>query len=414
MPNRRIRLCQLTPSLWSGGTEERIARITQGLHRSEFDLSWLGFGPAREALTERAGPDVEILPVARHADEGIEPSLIPRLARTLKRLKPDILHVHNWSTSLYGIAAARLAGVPAVIFGLGGQNSPEEAPPQRRAVMRALSPHVDVFTAVCEFLGQQFEADWGAPREKIRVLKTGIDLSVVDAAPEPAVVRASLGLPEDAVVCGAISVFRPVKCLPDMIDAVAAAAADDPRIHLLLIGNPLGVSNESLLAQAHQAGLGSRFHLHGRVEHPADWLPAFDVFMNTSSFEGASNAIIEAMAARIPVIATRVGGTPELIDDGEDGLLADMNDVPALTAAVRRLAADPELRRRIGAAARTRVERDHTYAAMTQAYVELYRQMAALARSQHHRASRDLWTSAQLLAAVGQAGVWSRVRARGL
>lgn len=386
--DRRIRICQLTPCLWSGGTEERIARVLASLDRKEFDMTWMGFGPVREALVEKAGARVQVVPIPRNVVGGVEMSLILRMASLLLRHRPDVMHVHNWSTSLYGIAAARLAGVPAVLYGLGGQDSTEAPSDRRRAMMRALAPHVDTFTAVCGYLGDQIATHWNASPDKIEVLQTGIDVGVIDAAPSKAEVRARLGIPEDATVVGAISVFRPVKRIPDLIDAVGRVARTQPNVYLLLVGNPLGVSPDDLRAQADATGLQGRFDLLGRVERPAWTLPAFDVFVNCSAFEGTSNAIIEAMAARIPVVATAVGGTPELVEDGVHGLLVPPQDVPALAGAIERLLSDPALAQRFGEAGRAKVEARHTHAAMIAAYQDLYRRAAQRGHADHSALER--------------------------
>src|SRR5690242_3111817 len=111
---RRLRVCQFTPSFSGGGAEERIARVLAGMDREEFDPAWIGFGEVQHGLIERAGLGIEFVPIERHPTRGIELGLIARIAVALRRLQPDVLHTHNWSTSLYGIAAARLAGVPRV------------------------------------------------------------------------------------------------------------------------------------------------------------------------------------------------------------------------------------------------------------------------------------------------------------
>jgi glycosyltransferase involved in cell wall biosynthesis len=396
----KIRLCQFTPCLWSGGTEERIARILGALDRDEFDLTWMGFGPVREALIDRAGPGITVLPIARDVASGIEPRLIASLARQLAGLAPDVMHIHNWSTSLYGIAAARLAGVPTIVYGLGGQDSTASPPRRRVAAMRTLAPHVDRFTAVCEYLGREVGLHWDVPAERISVLRTGIDLTDIDAAPAKAAVRAELGLPPNAKVVGAISVFRPVKRIPDLIDAAGLLAESHPDLHVLLVGNSVGVSTEELRTQAADRGLAGRFHLLGRVERPAWTLPAFDVFVNCSLFEGASNAIIEAMAARIPIVATGVGGTPELIEDGREGLLVGPADVPGLARALDRLLVDPALRTRLGDAGRARVERDHTHEAMNRSYLEFYRDCAR--RGGPRGLGRAARTARDVMASLGR------------
>ena len=377
----RVRICQLTPCLWSGGTEERIARVTRAMNRQEFEVAWMGFGPVREALVERAGPGLEVYPIARNPAGGIEPSVVARIAGFLARFRPDVLHVHNWSTSLYGIAAARLAQVPRVLFGMGGREVNQGAGERRQRAMRVLAPHVDRFTAVCDFLGRDLQRDFDVPAERVSVLKTGVDVGRIDDARGGADARRWLDIPQDALVVGAISVFRPVKRIPDLIDAVGAIARTRPDIHLLLVGNPVRMTVEEIRQRARTAGLGDRIHLPGRLEDPPSVLKAFDIFVNCSVFEGSSNAIIEAMAARLPVVGTAVGGTPELVIPGETGFLVEPKDVDGLSNAISTLAEDRDLRSRMGQAGRDRTLELHTEEKMIETYLDLYRREASTGRA---------------------------------
>lgn len=350
------------------------------MDRSEFEITWLGFGPVREALIERAGPEIRVVPLSRNPASGIEPSLIPRISGVLWKIQPDVMHIHNWSTSLYGITAARLAGVPHVLYESAGRESPEGPGPRRLGLMHALAPHVTRFTTVCHFLARELEQHWGVPGELVRVMPTGVDLDrIARLAADRKRARSKLGIPEDAVVVGSLSVLRPVKRITDLIDAVALLAPSRPKLRLLVAGNPLYMSAEELRERAEAQGLAGRFYLPGRVEDPAAILGAFDVFVNCSIFEGASNAIIEAMAAALPVVGTRVGGTPELIDDGINGLIVESKDVAALSRALGRLVDDASLRARLGANGRKRAERRHSEELMVREYLELYRELAASA-----------------------------------
>lgn len=402
MVERRIRLCQLTPCLWSGGTEERIARVLASLDRRRFEPSWLGFGPLRESLAEKAGLPLRVVPIARNPAGGIEWSVVLRIARALRRLRPEILHVHNWSTGLYGIAAARLAGVPRILYGSGGREVPEGAGERRRRAMRALAPHIDRFTTVCQFLGDELAVDFDVPPDRVRVLRTGVDVG--RALPPRAEVRRSLGIPDDALVVGAISVFRPVKRIPDLIEAAGRLSARFPQLHVLLVGNPVRMTVEGLRAQARSVGLQDRLHLPGRIEDPGGTLPAFDVFVSCSSFEGSSNAIIEALAAGVPVVGTRVGGTPELVRDGERGRLVEPGDVPGLAAAIGALLEAPALRTELGVNGRAFATAEHSHASMARAYATLYAEEAERARVTGPVARLSSATLAALRSAVALGG----------
>jgi glycosyltransferase involved in cell wall biosynthesis len=369
----QLRVCQFTPSLSSGGVEERIARVMASLDRREFELSWIGFGGIQHRVTDRAGSGVRVEPIARDPSRGIETHRVLEIARVLKRLSPHILHTHNWSTSIYGISAARLAGVPAVIYGEGGRDLPDGPSPKRRALMRALAPHVDRFTAVCGLLGRELASDWRVPIDRVAVIPSGVDLSRIDSAGLPrAAARKRLGVPEDALVIGSIAGrFRSVKRLSNLVDAAGMIARERSNLHLVLVGDPIG-SGRELMERANRCGLGSRIHLTGHLEGPSSVLSGLDVSVNCSIFEGTSNAVLESMAARLAVVATRVGGTPELIEDGASGLLVPPEDVSALAGALARACDSAELRDRLGAEARRVVEARHTQLRMVEHHRRLY------------------------------------------
>lgn len=392
-PARRVRVCQFTPSFSGGGAEERIARVLASMDREQFDLAWIAFGDVQHGLIERAGLGIEWMPIERDPARGVEPHLIFRTAMALARFRPDVLHVHNWSTSLYGIAAARLVGVPLVIYGDGGRDVPEGPSRRRRALMRALAPHVDSFTAVCDFLGRELAEHWRVEPSRVHVIPNGVDLARVDAALSKQEARKFLRLPNDALVIGTIAGrFRAVKRLPNLIDAIGRIAAERPRLHLALVGDPLE-HEADLRAQAKALGLEGRVHLPGHVAGVHAVLKAFDVIVNCSIFEGASNAVLEAMGSALPVVATAVGGTPEMIEHGVNGLLVPADDVDRLARAIAQLADDERMRERCGQAARRRIEARHTHEQMLEKYVDLYRDAADLRARKPWRRIGDLGAS---------------------
>jgi len=374
----KIRLCVITQDLASGGIETRMARLLSALPRSDFELSWLSFHRGNPHLLELAGSAVEVEILPRHRTRrGVDARLLLRVAESLRRLRPDIVHVHNWSTSIYGILGARLAGVRRVIFESGGREQPEGATRRQRLLMSALAPHVDQLCSVCDLLSREMDGEWGVPAGSTRTMPTGIDLDRFERG-DRRDARRALGLPQDAIVVGTVAMSRPIKRLDDLVAAAIPLMRADPRVHLLIIGSAEdGTISPSLRDAVARAGLADRTHLLGRLESTAQHLAAFDVFVNCSAFEGLSNAIIEAMASSLAIVATRVGGTPELITDGEHGLLVPAGAPELLGQAMARLVADDVLRQRLGKRASEQARARHGIAQMAEAYLQLHRELVA-------------------------------------
>jgi glycosyltransferase involved in cell wall biosynthesis len=243
--------------------------------------------------------------------------------------------------------------------------------------MRTIAPYVDHFTTVCRSLAAETARDWGVGGDRVSVIPSGVDISAIDAeAPKRAEARARYGITDpEAIVIGALGWIRPVKRIGDLVEAVGRLS--DKRVHLLLLGGVRYVDPEALRLRAVELGFGDRIHFAGQVDNAAAAIHALDVLVNCSVFEGASNAIIEAMAARLPVVATAVGGSPELVVDGETGILVPPSAPDRLAGALSRLLADPEMRRTMGARGRILAERDRSIEAMVGGHTALYRRIAA-------------------------------------
>jgi len=400
VPHNRIKLCEVTPHLGSGGIETRVSRVLSSLSRDEFDLTWLGFGYVDPALSKLAGRGVKIIQFEKQkaAWTRVDLVLMERMVRAFRTIQPDVVRVHNWSTSVYGIAAARIAGVPHIIYESAGRESPEGPGPVRRAAMRSLAPMVDVFLAVCPFLAKELAAEWNVPPSEVRAMPTGVDLDRFSLRDRPAV-RARFGIPDDAFVVGTIGMFRPVKRVDDIVEAGVRLLARHPKAHLLVIGSDYDLKIPgAMLDVARHAGVSSRVHFPGRILGAENCISAFDVFVNASSFEGASNAIIEAMATGVPVIATDVGGNPDVVIDGKTGHLVRVASPDQIHAAMERLITDRAHAAALGAASQQTARARHTIEGMTSAYLQIFRSLAEdRTRGLRHTAAKVLARRARRL-----------------
>jgi len=186
-------------------------------------------------------------------------------------------------------------------------------------------------------------------------------------------VRASLGIAADAIVFGCVASLTPVKRHADLIDAFAQLHQELPDAALLLVGD--GPLRGEIEAQVERLGLQGAVHLVGDRSNVEALLPALDVAVLASSTEGMSNAILEAMACGLPVIATAVGGNLHLVRDNDSGRLVPPREPPALAAAMRELAGAPAVRASMGRSARERIEREFSLDGMARAFDCLYRRL---------------------------------------
>ncbi|MEA3308129.1 MAG: glycosyltransferase, partial [Chloroflexota bacterium] len=211
----------------------------------------------------------------------------------------------------------------------------------------------------------------GIPRHKIVVIPNGIDAQAFEHLPAKPQARARLGLPLNSTLVGTVARLNPVKRLDVLLQATALM--ND--VHVVIVG--AGPEWERLKTLRKQLGLADRVHLAGQQSNVPEWLAALDLFALTSDWEGMSNALLEAMAAGLPVVATAVGGTPEVVVDGETGFLVPPRDPNALAQAIIRLLRDPDLRHQMGEAGRARVAAHFSVEQMVRKTEALYEKLLA-------------------------------------
>jgi hypothetical protein len=267
----------------------------------------------------------------------------------------------------WGLAAAVAARVPAVLgtVQVGGYK-----PPDRSAYwqLRALARGVDRYLAVSRDIVRELVDVLGWPEEKVEVSYNAVDVARVEVTAPPGL-REQLGGSES----------RPLVLTPARLDAqkghrvLFEAVAQVPDAVFVLVGE--GPEREPLEALAAQLGIEERVRFLGRREDVPQLLAVCDVFALPSLYEGSSLAVLEAMAARKPIVSSAIGGTDELIEDGESGLLVPPGDAAALAAALRRLLGDPQLCESLAGRARERVEHDLTRERMAARVTGVYREL---------------------------------------
>lgn len=350
----------------AAGMENGIINICNGLPRETYRSSICAL--AKEGNAEsRIEPHVNLFHVPRLC--GNDPSLPLRLARLCRRAKVDIVHTHLWGTLIEGALAARLARVPFIVHGEHGQLATK-----RRQILlqRYVWPRVDRVLAVSSALADRMSKVIGFDRQRIKVIPNGVDTTVFrPCAASREENRRQFRLPPQGVVLGMLARLVPFKDHASAIQCLSILLSKGRDVHLAIAGD--GPLRQSLQRLAQDCGVAERVHFVGHISDRVSFLGAIDVFLSTSAYnEGMSNSILEAMSSGLPVVATNVAASSELLDNGRIGRLVPPKDIPSLAAAVDSLVARPEERARLGHAARMRVVNGYTIQSMIGAYAALY------------------------------------------
>lgn len=323
-------------------------------------------------LAQRLPPGVAVYPL--HKRPGQDFPAYFRLWQLLRRLRPAIVHSRTVGT-LDAQLYAWLARVPVRLHGEEGvQTDPDLTSPRDRWLRRAMAPLITRYTVVARSLYDHLHRDIGIAPARLTLIPNGVDIRRFHPAPRQPIGPPGFSTPETLIV-GAVGRMHPVKDHFTLLDAFARLA--HPAARLAIIGD--GPLLEPTRRRAHQLNLSSRVWIPGARDDIHQLLGGFDVFVLPSLGEGMSITLLEAMATGLAIVATAVGGTPEVIDDGVDGTLTPRADAAALARALERYLHSPPLRAAHGAAARAKAVARFSLDAMVAAYHDVYsRSLASL------------------------------------
>jgi glycosyltransferase involved in cell wall biosynthesis len=303
----------------------------------------------------------------------LDPGVFPKLATLIADRKIDLVHAHEYKTDLLAWLLARRTGVVplATAHGWTGQSPREKYLyyPMDKWILSRLPRVVAVSSDIRdEIIG------YGAKPDRVTVILNSIEPAAFRRLPERREpVRAALGIATDEIIVGTVGRVERQKRFDLLIDAMAPIFVRHPKVRLVVVG--AGSLLESVKAQAATLGVADRCIFTGHRGDIADLHHAFDLFVQSSEYEGTPNAVIEAMAMETPLVATDVGGTSELAFDNLHGLLVPGRDVPALEGAIERALNDPVGCRTRALAARQRIESDLSFAARTRRLEDIYTEM---------------------------------------
>jgi len=272
------------------------------------------------------------------------------LARLHRSVRPDVVHWHAARAHALGAIASILAPGPARILSRRVDFLVRRSPGSR--LLYALP--IDAIAAISDGVRIALTQS-GVDPARIVVIPSGIDLAPFEAPFDRVATRARLGIADDEVLAIQVAALAPHKSQSTLLRAVALLRSRHPRLRVWIAGEgPL----RSALEREHAAlGLGESVRFLGFRDDVTDLLRAADLFVISSYLEGLGTSILDAMAAGLPVVGTRVGGIPEAVEEGATGLLVPPRDPQALGEALSAMAGSPDLRRRLGEAGRQRVRR---------------------------------------------------------
>lgn len=388
---RPVRVLRVIARLNVGGPSLHVTYLARGLAERAYETTLVAgeVGRGEESMAfvaESAGIDVVRLP-------GLSPALSPfrdavavwRLARLVRKVRPDVVHTHTAKAGAVGRLGALLSGRRPVVvhtfhghvlrgyFGAGGTLL-------FRAIETILARVSDRLIAVSPEVRDELVRLRVAPESRFSVIRLGIELDErVRFDGDPADVRRRLGIPAGKFVVGWFGRMTAVKRTDDLLTMLAGTRERGIDAMLVLIGD--GDDRRRLEQRAHDLGIAKSCLFLGYQESVAEWFAICDAVILTSANEGTPVTLIEALAAGRPVVATRVGGVPDVVDDGETGFLVRPADTHAMAERLEILARDPELRARMGELGRERVLRRYSVARLLDDVDALYRELLGVASS---------------------------------
>jgi glycosyltransferase involved in cell wall biosynthesis len=335
-----------------GGSERHLLTLLPALRERGVDVRFLGLDdPSREP-----DPFYEHLSVPYErvsAPRDVDPGLAFRVVQSVRRVRPELVHTHLVHADVYGALAARK------LVSTKHNDDPFRAG-AFRFVERALAAHASRIVVITDALARFQVERVGIPRRKLVTIHYGLD-----ALPEPWGANPADEIPDDAVVVLAVCRLERQKGVDLAVEGIARLREREPRVHLVVLGE--GAERGRLEELARELGVSA--YLPGRVPDVAAWLKRASVLVHPVRWEGFGLAVLEAMLAGLPVVASRVSSLPELVADGETGVLVPPDDPEALAAGLARALDEGEA---LGTAGLRRAQERFSVARMAEATLDVY------------------------------------------
>lgn len=366
---RPLKLVHLLQGLEIGGLEIMVAHLLEGLDPARFQAQVITYDSLGPLAIQLGMGGIPCSLLKRRP--GVDLRYILLLARQLLRIHPDILHLHNPTALFYGALAGKLARVPCIVYTEHGRDLASSK--RNKYLHRMLWRLVNRIVVVSESSRALLQVE-GIPDSRILTIHNGINAARFLIGEDRWGMRDRLGFDREQPLLGIVARLDAIKNHASLLRAMPCVIQAHPDASLLIIGD--GPLRADLERQAAELGLGGHVRFLGMRDDVPELLVALDVVVLCSLSEGLSLTLLEESAAGSSVVATAVGGNPEIIEDGITGLLVPMGNDAALADAINRLLDDPEHAHAFGQAARLQFMREFTLARMVSRYVEVYEDCA--------------------------------------
>jgi glycosyltransferase involved in cell wall biosynthesis len=352
MPARKYKIAYLIDGLSMGGAERLMVPILQHLSRDHFETYVCAMqskdgNPVADEI-RALGIPVDCLDIKHLRD----PSAIPRLIKYLKGTGADLVHTQLEAANILGNISAKLLRLPSVctIHVMPSLDVKTKTKLHQKVEWFVLRHFCDRVVSVSEEARQYHIEISRTSSDQVTTIYNGIDLSAflnMDYVHERNAVRSELRIPRDANVLVTVAVLRPPKGIQFMIRAMAAILASHPNTYYLIVGS--GSHHSALIEEVDKAGMNKRVIFAGMRKDVPRVLAASDVFVLPTLTEALPTVLAEAMAAKLAIVASKVGGIPEMIANGQNGFLVKPQDLDGLVKACNHLLENPEKRADMGA-----------------------------------------------------------------
>jgi glycosyltransferase involved in cell wall biosynthesis len=372
-PRGRLRVLLLLPELGIGGAETHVMHLLERLDRSLFAVSLCCLKRGAADWEERAERRAESFLVLGFRMRSL-PFALFRLVRHIRRGRFDVLHCHLSLADAMGRVAGTIARVPVIVTTEHGKHLWKSKP--HLAFERLLARVTDLRICVSRDIIDIRKRREGTPADKLVYIPNGVDVAAARTAlRDRAAVMTEFGWKPDDRLVLAVGRLVPAKSFENLVEAVSLLRGRYPGVRCLIVGE--GRSEDEIRAAIERFAAGDLVTLAGARTDVPDLLSAADVFALTSIREGLPVSLLEAMAAERAIVGTSVGGVPDAIADGANGLLVPPGDPAAAAAAIARLLDDPALGRALGRAAARTVEERFDIDGMARRVGEAYRALSA-------------------------------------